>query len=51
VRALDNLTPQVHEGGARPTYLAPEVELQVGDVRDPNAIRRLSCALYPAALY
>jgi dTDP-L-rhamnose 4-epimerase len=41
VRALDNLTPQVHgPGAARPAYLAPEVELQVGDVRDPSAVRR-----------
>jgi dTDP-L-rhamnose 4-epimerase len=44
VRALDNLSPQVHgaagEAGARPDYLSPEVELQVGDVRDPAAVRR-----------
>jgi dTDP-L-rhamnose 4-epimerase len=40
VRALDNLTPQVHEGGARPDYLAEDVELQVGDVRDADAVRR-----------
>ena len=40
VRALDNLTPQVHEGGLRPDYLAADVELQVGDVRDRDAIRR-----------
>ena len=40
VRALDNLTPQVHEGGARPGYLSPEVELVVGDVRDAEAVRR-----------
>ncbi|MFN7130667.1 MAG: NAD-dependent epimerase/dehydratase family protein [Myxococcales bacterium] len=41
VRALDNLTPQVHgEGQRRPEYLSPEVELQVGDVRDPDAVRR-----------
>ena len=41
VRALDNLSPQVHgEGAARPGYLDPEVELQVGDVRDPEAVRR-----------
>ncbi len=38
VRALDNLTPQVHgEGRKRPSYLAPEVELIVGDVRDHRA--------------
>ena len=44
VRALDNLSPQVHgaagETGERPDYLSPEVELQVGDVRDPTAVRR-----------
>lgn len=40
VRALDNLTPQVHESGERPTYLDPEVELVVGDVRDPRAVKR-----------
>jgi len=44
VRALDNLSPQVHGDvggrGGRPAYLSPEVELQVGDVRDPAAVRR-----------
>ncbi|GAO03853.1 NAD-dependent epimerase/dehydratase family protein [Anaeromyxobacter sp. PSR-1] len=41
VRALDVLSPQVHgPGAARPAYLAREVELQVGDVRDPEAVRR-----------
>ena len=40
VRALDNLTPQVHEGGERPAYLAADVELQIGDVRDAEAVRR-----------
>ena len=40
VRALDNLTPQVHGAeGRRPAYLDPEVELFVGDVRDPAAVR------------
>lgn len=41
VRALDDLRPQVH--GARrerPAYLAKEVELLVGDVRDPEVVRR-----------
>jgi dTDP-L-rhamnose 4-epimerase len=41
VRALDTLDPQVH--GARrerPGYLAADVELQVGDVRDPADVRR-----------
>ena len=41
VRALDNLNPQVHgEGQRRPDYLASDVELHVGDVRDPAAVRR-----------
>lgn len=40
VRALDTLTSQVHPGSARPTYLADDVELIVGDVRDPHAVRR-----------
>lgn len=40
VRVLDNLSPQVHGGaGGRPSYLDPEVELVVGDVRDPAAVR------------
>ncbi len=41
VRVLDNLDPQVHgTGAARPGYLDSEVELQVGDVRDPDAVNR-----------
>src|SRR5919199_3989619 len=39
VRALDNLTQQVHETGERPAYLSDDVELVVGDVRDPDAVR------------
>src|SRR4051794_27132460 len=39
VRALDNLTAQVH-GGQRPEYLADDVELVVGDVRDADAVAR-----------
>jgi dTDP-L-rhamnose 4-epimerase len=39
VRVLDNLTPQVH-GDRPPSYLSPEVELMVGDIRDPGAVRR-----------
>ncbi len=39
VRALDSLTPQVHETGGRPDYLDPEVELVVGDVRDADCVR------------
>ena len=40
VRALDNLDPQVHPGGERPGYLDAAVELQVGDVRDHDAVGR-----------
>ena len=40
VRVLDDLTPQVHQGGA-PDYLASEVELIMGDVRDPNRLREV----------
>ncbi len=41
VRVLDSLVGQVHgDGEARPSYLDPEVELQVGDVRDAEAVRR-----------
>src|SRR5438552_2317329 len=41
VRVLDSLTPQVHGSGKQPPdYLSPDVELQVGDVRDPEAVRR-----------
>ncbi len=41
VRVLDNLTPQVHTNGERPNYLSPEVELVVGDVRDPRVLRQV----------
>ena len=40
VRALDSLIPQVHGASTRPDYLAAEVELQHGDVRDADALRR-----------
>jgi dTDP-L-rhamnose 4-epimerase len=41
VRALDTLIPQVHGDDAeRPAYLAEDVELQHGDVRDADAVRR-----------
>ncbi len=41
VRALDNLSPQVHGPDAgRPGYLDRRVELVVADVRDPEAVRR-----------
>jgi dTDP-L-rhamnose 4-epimerase len=40
VRVLDSLVGQVHERGDRPDYLSPDAELQVGDVRDLDAVRR-----------
>jgi dTDP-L-rhamnose 4-epimerase len=41
VRALDNLSAQVHGANARrPSYLDPDVDLVVADVRDPGACRR-----------
>jgi dTDP-L-rhamnose 4-epimerase len=40
VRALDNLDRQVHPDGEPPDYLDAGVELQVGDVRDRDAVRR-----------
>ena len=40
VRALDNPDQQVHPDGERPEYLAGDVELQVGDVRDRDGVRR-----------
>jgi dTDP-L-rhamnose 4-epimerase len=43
VRALDNLSLQVHgTDRKRPEYLDPEVELLVGDVRDPQVMRHAS---------
>src|SRR6266481_563131 len=39
VRALDSLIPQVHgPDRKRPAYLSREVELVVGDIRDPAAV-------------
>src|SRR3954469_10963698 len=41
VRALDCLTEQVHGASReRPSYLAKDVELIAGDVRDPELVRR-----------
>lgn len=41
VRVLDSLDPQVHgEGRLRPDYLSPDAELQIGDVRDHDAVGR-----------
>ena len=41
VRMLDDLTPQVHPHSQRPDYLASDVELITGDVRDPNRLREV----------
>jgi dTDP-L-rhamnose 4-epimerase len=39
VRVLDSLVPQVHgENPARPLYLHKDVELMVGDVRNPDVV-------------
>src|ERR1051325_6816843 len=41
IRVLDSLVPQVHGAERqRPAYLSPEVELIVGDIRDPSAVGR-----------
>jgi dTDP-L-rhamnose 4-epimerase len=41
VRILDNLSPQVHGPQLeRPYYLNEDIELQLGDVRDPEAVRK-----------
>lgn len=55
VRALDSLVPQVHGAERRrPAYLSPEVELQIGDVRDRAAVRaaldRVDAVVHCAAL-
>ncbi len=38
VQGLDSLDPAVHNG--RPAYLPADFDLSVGDVRDPEAVRR-----------
>src|SRR5918912_855400 len=41
VKALDNLDPQIHGSEQRPpNYLDRRVELVVGDIRSPKAVRR-----------
>jgi len=41
VRALDILSAQVHgPGQQRPSYLNPDIELIIGDVRDPEVVAR-----------
>ncbi|HWC17614.1 MAG TPA: NAD-dependent epimerase/dehydratase family protein [Terriglobales bacterium] len=39
VRVFDNLSPQVH-GTGTPSYLSPDIELIIGDMRDASAVRR-----------
>ena len=40
VRVLDNLCEQVHgKNCERPEFLNPEVELMIGDVRDPKSVK------------
>lgn len=49
VRALDNLSPQVHPTGRRPAYLHGDVELICGDLRDRETVERALrgvCAVY-----
>ena len=42
VRALDSLVPQVHGSERRrPSYLSPDVELVIGDIRDADAVGRV----------
>lgn len=55
VRVLDILSPQVHGPDAvRPTYLNPEVELLIGDVRDAEmmakALRSVDAVFHFAAM-
>jgi dTDP-L-rhamnose 4-epimerase len=41
VRVLDALVPQVHgEKAKRPAFLSREAEFIVGDIRDPDAVRK-----------
>jgi dTDP-L-rhamnose 4-epimerase len=53
VRLFDNLSPQVHRNGSRPTYLNPDAELIVGDVREKDsietALRNVDAVIHLAA--
>jgi dTDP-L-rhamnose 4-epimerase len=55
VRALDNLVPQVHgPERKRPAYLNSDVELIIGDIRDPQivlrALRQVEAVVHLVAL-
>jgi len=55
VRALDNLVPQVHgPDRRRPDYLSRDVELIVGDIRNPDLVPRalegVDCVIHLVAL-
>lgn len=40
LRVLDRLAPQVHgSDAARPDHLSEDIELRIGDVRDPDTVR------------
>jgi dTDP-L-rhamnose 4-epimerase len=53
VRALDNLSEQVHGEGVRPNYLNSDIELIVGDIRNPeivnNALQGANAVIHLAA--
>jgi dTDP-L-rhamnose 4-epimerase len=53
VRLYDNLSLQVHENGARPSYLSKDAELVCGDMRDAARLRRalsgIDCVVHLAA--
>ena len=53
VRLFDNLSQQVHPTGARPTYLNPDAELILGDVREresvEKALRNVDAVIHLAA--
>src|SRR5436190_10581150 len=41
VRVLDNLSSSTHRlGQRRPQFLNPNVELTIGDIQDPETVRR-----------
>lgn len=37
---FDNLSPQVHPSGKRPSYLSPDAQLIIGDIRNPEDLCR-----------